>query len=127
MYSREFHSEGIPPGYGGNAFPPKSSGKEEPEKEAAPCFNEEASFPTPPPPRQPESCERGEKDVCGCEGGHGRPGLLDRWRGGKWHDLLSGDLLLVVVAALLLTGQNDPCEEKDDDLWLLLLLIYFMR
>ena len=125
MYSREFHSEGIPPGYGGNAFSAKSSGKEEPEKEAAPCFHEESSC-TPPPQKHQECCDRYGKD-CGCGKPDGRPGLFDRWRGGRWHDLLSGDLLLVVVAVLLLTGQDDSCEEGDDDLWLLLLLIYFMR
>lgn len=114
MYSRDFHADSIPPGYGGNAFPTQPPCTEEPE-DTAPRGCPEA--PPPPPPQPPRKPLR-------------RPPLFPLWD--KLYtngvgDLLSGDLLLIAVAALLLTGRGEGCEEEDRDLWLLLLLIYFMK
>lgn len=117
MYSREFRSDSVPPGYGGNAFPQKENCEEEPETMEPPCPPcEETATPvcTPPPPKK-----------------HMRRRLLpprwERFCTEKLGDLWNGDLLLLVVAVLLLTGRGDDCEEEDDDLWLLLLLLYFMK
>ena len=117
MYSREFRSDSVPPGYGGNAFHREEECGEAPETQAPPCSPcEEHEPPECKPPRPPKPPRRGL--------------LPPRWEkfcserlGGIWN----GDLLLPVVAVLLLTGRGDDCEEQDDDLWLLLLLLYFMK
>lgn len=113
MYSRDFHADSIPPGYGGNAFPPQPSREEVPEDSASRGCSDPLPPPS-PPPRKPSR----------------RPPLFPLWDklyAGGIGDLFSGDLLLIAVAALLLTGRGEGCEEEDHDLWLLLLLIYFMK
>lgn len=112
MYSRDFHADSVPPGYGGNAFTSQPPCEDVPEDAAPRCCPEPP--PPPPPPRKPSR----------------RPPLFplrDKLYAGGVGDLLSGDILLIAVAALLLTGRGEGCEEEDHDLWLLLLLIYFMK
>ena len=117
MYSRDFHSDSVPPGYGGSAFSRQENCGEEPECGAPPCPPCDGPEPQEhKPPNPPKPPHRGI--------------LPPRWEkfcadkiGGIWN----GDLLLLVVAILLMTGRGDDCEENDDDLWLLLLLLYFMK
>ncbi|MDD6981019.1 MAG: hypothetical protein PUJ21_04670 [Clostridia bacterium] len=121
MYSRDYHTEGVPPGYGGSAFLSSSGAEEEPDTQAPPRESEPVfqKAETDEPPCKETSCA-----PRGCS--H-RPSLFGKWKFPGMDGLFSSDLILIALSLLLLTGRGDDCEEKDDDFWLLLLLIFFMK